>query len=92
MAKRAIYKYVVQTREPTMIPGGIYAHFLSAQMQRDSLCVWVAVDPGAAEEPVWLSTVGTGVIYDNGSDDKPVIFIDTVQAGPLVWHVFAQPA
>lgn len=61
---------------------------LSVAMQHGELQMWAMVDPSASAKRVIVVTVyGTG----HPMPDKPGIFVGSVQDGPYVWHVFAQP-
>lgn len=81
---RKIYKYVLTiTDEQTLrLPQG--ANFLTAQMQREQLCIWVEVDTDRPLEPCTFLIHGTG--NPIGAERKR--YIATVQDGPMVWHVF----
>lgn len=55
---------------------------LSAQMQGVTLCVWALVDTTSPKVRRRLRVCGTGHAAPEGE------FIDTVQMGPYVWHIF----
>ncbi len=89
---KTIWKYPVDVIEfllrkegtqRVMMPTG--AEILSAQMQGGQLCLWVLAEPSSGEQAAReIHIVGTG----RPISDIPRRFIATVQAGPIVWHVF----
>lgn len=60
------------------------AKILTAQMQDGVLCLWAMVSEPLPKEIRYITIIGTG--HPIGSEY--LIYIATVQAGPLVWHVF----
>ena len=83
---KTIYKYPLSITDVQTIwmPSG--AKILSVQEQRDTLCLWAAVDRDNIEAPRTILIVGTGNPMPYTCND----FIGTVQTngGALVWHVF----
>lgn len=67
-----------------MLPEG--AVILSAQSQRDNLCLWALVSPDAPKQRREIEILGTG----NPVPDVKRRYISTTQmlGGDLVWHVF----
>ena len=63
--------------------------FLTAQMQRDTLCVWAIVDTEKEDRTFAISVMGTG--WCLGQPEKIGDYIGTVQDGIYVWHLFASP-
>ena len=86
MTKRTIWKYPLEItdRQNVLMPEG--AEILSAQMQRDTLCLWALVNPDAPEQRREIEVLGTG----NHATESKRRYIATVQmcGGSLVWHIF----
>lgn len=84
--RKTIWKFqlVVDDLQKVLMPAG--AEIRSVQLQHGQLCLWAMVDPDAAKEPRLIKIHGTG----NPSIDTmhQRTFIDTVQMGQFVWHVF----
>ena len=80
-----IWKYKIELVIEQMVEMPIDSKVLSANMQGDTLCIWVLVNENNKKtlRPVW--------IYETGQliDEPSGRFIDTVQDGQHVWHVFA---
>lgn len=57
---------------------------LSAQMQNGNISIWFLVDPTRSLVNRNLLVVGTGMPFKSRFHS----YIDTVQNGDLVWHVF----
>lgn len=80
-----IYKYQIEVTDvqAVVMPEG--ARILSAQMQLGRLCLWAAVE--TANKPsarsIWVYGTGNPAFGMPGKRH-----IETVQDGPLVWHVF----
>lgn len=56
--------------------------------QPDRLALWVLVEPGVGlRSLIGVRVRGTGHPVDSTWADT---YLTTVQAGPLVWHVFAE--
>lgn len=68
------------------IPAG--AKFLSCQLQRNQVVVWYFVNPDNYILPVKFTTVGTG--NEVPEQLNHFNFLESVQFGPLVIHVFAE--
>jgi hypothetical protein len=86
---KKIFKYVLETPlERLQIPTG--AVVLTAQAQRDDICIWAIVDvdkPETEERVFEVYPMGTVVHEDMGVERK---YINTVQlnGGALIFHVF----
>lgn len=85
---KTVYKFPLMSaqRQPIVLTRG--AEVLSAQMQRDVLCLWVLMDPDAVNVEREVTVAGTGHALTN--DASKDIFVGTVQmeGGALVFHVF----
>ena len=83
----AIWKFELRVigEQTVRMPFG--ATVLSAQIQRDRICLWATVDTDMHLQPRRFAIFGTG--HDL---PKPIAatfnFIDTIQANGLVFHVF----
>jgi len=86
-----VLKYPLTLTEQQTLAIPHHARILSAQIQREKLCVWALVDPLRRNETESRQVVicGTGHSVD---EMVPLSydFIDTVQQGAFVWHVFAE--
>jgi hypothetical protein len=68
------------------VPNG--SEFLTAQMQRDQLCVWYRCDPLQPRRGRYVAVVGTGTECTSDWDYLATIQID---GGEFVFHVFIGP-
>jgi len=76
----------VTDEQTVMIPTGAVP--LTVQIQGDTLCLWVHVDPTLpkVERTIWV--YGTG----NPIPERPYqTYLGTVQDGYFVWHVHWEP-
>lgn len=83
---KSIHKFALSNfRSNPTVEMPIDARVLSVQMQYNTMCVWALVDTECPKVEHEFSLYGTGkeVILN-----KLGKFIDTVQCGPEVWHVF----
>lgn len=78
-----IWKFGVEVGVGQVVPMPDGAHILSAQMQDDKICIWANVEPNRSNRGRVVHVVGTGWDLDHSG-----LYVGTVQAGPLVWHVF----
>lgn len=89
MADAVIYKYAIAVRggnQYLQIPHG--SEVLSAQTQDGVLCVWAEVPtPAGSLYSILVSVMPTGSPF---SHPQPMRFVDTVQEGRSVWHVYVQ--
>lgn len=89
--KTVIWKYPLKTGENILtIPKGFGLLKAGAQTdtrtdgQLDQIVVWAHVDPTEEHIPVTIQVIGTGVPFD----DSNRYWVDTVQMGPYVYHIF----
>ena len=85
-----IYKYdlVFPGYATIMMPRN--AKILCVQNQNDLLKLWALVQPGPMVDGLAerkFRVFGTG---NDNFDDKNLEYLDTVQIGPFVWHVFEE--
>jgi hypothetical protein len=78
---KQIYKYQV-IHGTVLMPKG--AKILTAQIQDDTTVMWALVDTSQPMEPRNFEVMYTG----QGFDDTGLEYIQTVQDGPLVLHIF----
>ena len=83
---KTIWKFELELRtiQHVIMPPG--ALILTAQMQKDKLCIWALVDPEEIPEVRKLYVYGTGHPIDDKLDR--MFHVATVQDGVYVWHVF----
>jgi len=89
---RAIWKYPLEITDHQVLALPQPAQVLSVQFQGGQLCLWALVSPDheiTPENGTVVHIVGTGHPVE---DEARLTFIDTVQMGPLVWHIFTQEA
>lgn len=80
-----IYKYKLQITDEQVINIPRGSKFLSAQIQHGTLCVWAMVNSFVEKVDIVLFRIhGT----DHKVTNPKANFIDTVQDGSLVWHIF----
>lgn len=81
---KAIWKFPLQPITRLKVPTG--ARPLAAQVKGDDLCLWMLCDPSRQLEERIARAVMTGEEFD----DTGFVFVDTVQIGPIVGHVFVE--
>lgn len=67
------------------LPDG--AQVLTVQMQGNEVMMWALVDPNALPKRREFQVVETGQKF-TFDDRTPPVYIETVQMGVMVWHVF----
>ena len=83
---KAIYKYPIPPEGTTIYVSPEYK-ILSAQLQRENLCVWIMIDPHVHNsKPLEFSVMGTGWNLDDRLAKQT--YIGTIQPDNLVFHVF----
>ena len=82
-----IFKYVLNAANVQMIEMPEGATVLTLQVQHESPCVWVKVDPDAPAVKRRFVTYGTGHPCDDGPA-KHYVGTYQVRDGALVYHVF----
>lgn len=83
----SIWKFQLDIRDSQNIevPVGCFRP-LSVQFQGCSLCLWAVVTPSESKTFKTIRIFGTG----HPMEDSSLQFVDTVQDGSLVWHVFVE--
>lgn len=81
---RTIYKYRLANRNYQAIDAPAGFTPLSVQIQDSQFTVWGACESERPYRPLSIYIVGTG----QPMPEEHIIYIDTIQAGPYVWHVF----
>lgn len=85
-----IHKYGLRIVDTQTLPLPRDHRILSVQEQRGEVCVWALVDTDSPPVSVRFWIVGTGHPFPHElAYAKEDTYLGTVQAGPLVWHVFA---
>jgi hypothetical protein len=82
--EKVIWKYIIPLNDRFEIHSPKGAQILSGQIQDDSVCIWLLVNPNAEREFRILHVVGTG----NPFNSHGLKFITTVQKNGFVWHLF----
>lgn len=82
---KTIYKFPIAITDDQAVLMPASADILSAQFQGDTLCLWALLDTTEKKTARLIYIFGTGHPVPRRTDLR---FIDTVQAGRLVWHVF----
>jgi hypothetical protein len=84
-----IYKYNLPINDIVKIDMPKLAVILTAQMQRNNICLWAIVNPLLPWETRTFRVYGTGHPMDEGWEAREK-YISTVQelGGALVWHIF----
>lgn len=85
---KVIYKYTVELAECQIVEMKRNAKILSAQIQQGQIRLWALCDPDAPKQERKVFVFGTGNRFEDLPPD--VYYVDTVQTGLLVWHVFAE--
>jgi hypothetical protein len=83
-----IFKYELNLveRQDLFLPR--LAKIISAQTQREKVCIWAMVDTNEKKENRTIAIVGTGNPLPKINPDEKMVHIDTVQMHSMVWHVF----
>ena len=81
MAAR-IFEHPIPDTTPLRLPRG--ARILKLDVQNDTPTIWAAVDPDADQVVRSVAIVGTG----GSMPPEHFEYVDSVQLGPLVWHIF----
>lgn len=82
---KTIWKYELEITDEQYIDMPKNARVLSAGNQNGKLCLWAMVSTEAKLIPHRVAICGTGLpCYESSGN-----FIDSVQIGQFVWHVFA---
>lgn len=82
----AIWKFGLASMD-CWVPMPRGARVLTAQIQRNAMCLWAVVDTTLHVDDTerrHFRTVGTGWAIP---DDETFEYIATVQEGALVWHI-----
>jgi hypothetical protein len=82
---KRVYKYTLALTDVQLVKLPIGSRILSCQMQLGILTMWALVSPGNDTEDVPIYIFGTGHDMPPNIDFR---FIDTVQEGNFVWHIF----
>ena len=78
-----IWKYSLKVgRNSIAMPDG--AKILRCGVQSGEVVIWALLDPAKDRQERQFDVVGTGWVLHGDMGD----YIDTVQVGPLVWHIF----
>ncbi len=80
-----IWKYILPLADEAVIPMPKGAHVLDVQAQRNEICMWALVDPGAERVDRAFAIRATGApVGAVGS------YVGTVQTNNemFVWHIF----
>jgi hypothetical protein len=80
---KVIYRYRLHLGEAT-IETTEGATILSVQMQQGQICVWMECLTGAKYKQRTFTVIGTGHPFDGST----VQYVNTVQDGSFVWHVY----
>lgn len=80
------YELNLVDRQDLSLPIG--AKILSAQIQREKICIWAMVDSKEKKENRTIAIVGTGNPLPKINPDEKMVHVDTVQLHSMVWHVF----
>ena len=79
---KRIYKYEFKEGSVEMPIG---AKILTIEDQDGRLHIWAIVDTDAESEFRYFAIVGTGQDFPEADD---YTYINTIQDGPFVWHIF----
>ena len=89
MMKKVIWKFELDHKGNQEIELPIDYEILTIQVQNETPCLWVLVDPNKPKEKEIFEIYGTGheIHYDMGIDRK---YVGTFQEnkGMYVWHLF----
>ena len=86
---KVIYKYTLELVDFQFVDMPKNAKILSAQVQHGQPRLWAVCDPELPMQGRRVFMIRTGNPLFNGLAPG-VVYIDTIQDGILVWHVFAE--
>lgn len=81
-----IWKFPLELMSKQVVPMPVGAKIIKAAVQHERVTLWAIVDPKDEVLGRGIVIVPTGGDFD----DAGLTFIETVFAGPYVWHVFEQ--
>lgn len=84
---KTIFKYPLYLVDEQTVPLPNGAQPLSVQLQNGELYMWALVDIQSPSNPRRFRIFGTGT---PAMLDSNWHFVDTVQQGMLVWHIFVE--
>ncbi len=86
---KVIWKYELPVMDLRTLQMPEGAEILSAQMQRNKLCLWAMVESENKKVDRYIEIIGTGNPVEE-TLNVVRIFIDTIQlyGGDLIFHVF----
>lgn len=90
---KSVWKYSLDITDVQTIEMPEDVEILSVQMQKDTLCMWVFIDPAKDLILKTFYIIGTGHLIDNNAiTDIEKQYIGTFQtgSGSLVFHVFEE--
>jgi hypothetical protein len=85
MSETRIFKYPIPENGNVLMASG--SQILSVQMQNNQLCIWAEVNQKNRPVKQKFIVVGTGFEVP-GFASEGYYFLQTVQHGPYVWHVY----
>lgn len=85
---KVVYKYTIEVAEFQVVDMPSQAKILSAQVQHGQIRLWALCDPAARIKQRRVLMFGTGQPFNGLA--QGFVYIDTVQVGVYVWHVFAE--
>lgn len=83
---KTIWKFPLMLRDIQLVPMPIGANILTAQIQNGTLCLWAEIDTEQVKDQRVIEIAGTGNSMRKSS--TPRRYINSVQDGTYVWHVF----
>ncbi len=84
-----IWKYPLQVTDQQEVRLPRHAQILTCQMQEGIPTLWALVDPEEDKVRAVFYMVGTGNLIPEGGVSG-VSYINSVQQGMFVWHIFRQ--
>jgi len=94
---KTVWKYELKVINEQTFNLPVGAQLLTVQVQYDTPCLWVLLDPDASREPVKIYTAGTGagtgfLIEHYWIEQNNLLYVGTYQMrdGRLVFHVFVE--
>lgn len=85
-----IWKFPLEVTDVQDVALPAFAEIISAQNQGGTLFLWAIVDPDHKLLDRRIHILGTGNPVPTVPSRKRLRFIDTVQMGMFVWHVFEE--
>lgn len=88
---KCVWKFPIEITDGQLIEMPHGARVIAVQAQRDAVCLWAIVEPGARREERHVIVAGTGHQLPPNVEEYQYAGTFQLQGGLLVFHVFISP-